>query len=227
MKKNQLKNLKLILLIINQKAQKLLEQYKLIFEKMQSNVIYPYRYNKSDRILQGDIFTDVEIPIVNNKQLKFIKSPYLIVLTQDCDLNQDFNSRTDIQKINFDESEKEPSSFNNRMIPSILLCPAYPADKLREGNHLEILDIEMSRIKKKSSDWKRITQNETPRYHYLKKYEKIGLPDLVLDFKRYYTLSQEYLYSIRENTYHISLNELYREDLSTRFCNYLSRIGLP
>ena len=114
------------------------------------------------------------------------------------------------------------------MMPSILLSPAYPADKLREGIHLEFIGMDMSKIgKTKSSNWRKIIQNETPRYHYLDKFDEIGLIDLVIDFKRYYTLPRQYLYSIREDSYLISLNELYREDLSNRFSNYLSRIGLP
>ena len=55
---------------------------------MESNIKNVYRKNNSKRILQGDLLTGVEIPIIENKQLKFIKSDYNIILTQDCDLRQ-------------------------------------------------------------------------------------------------------------------------------------------
>lgn len=86
----------------------------------------------------------------------------------------------------------------------------------------------MSKISKPGkTPWKKICQNETPRYHYLNRYEPFEIPDLVLDFKRYYTVSREYLYDIYNEVYLASLGGLYREDLSQRFANYLSRIGLP
>lgn len=133
-----------------------------------------------------------------------------------------------MKSINFDESDKKISSFYNKMIPSILLSPAYPSDSLREGNHLNFLDLEMTKIgKKKDTRWKILVQNETPRYHYLLESNDLEVPSLVLDFKRYYTLSRKYLYSIYKDVYYLSLKELYREDLSDRFFNFQSRIGLP
>ena len=86
----------------------------------------------------------------------------------------------------------------------------------------------MSRIgKTKSTSWKTLKHNDNPRYHFLNKSELTDLPELVIDFKRYYSVSRDYLYEIYNNCYSISLNELYREDLSNRFFNFQSRIGLP
>ena len=50
-------------------------------------------YKKSDpnKISQGDLLINVKIPIFN-KKLDIIRSPYQIVLSQDCDLNQDFDA---------------------------------------------------------------------------------------------------------------------------------------
>lgn len=193
---------------------------------MEQKDIY-YKKSDSHKISQGDLLTDVKIPIFN-KTLDVISSPYLIVLSQDCDLNQDFDAHTQIKTINFDESPKKISSFHNKMIPSILLVPAYPEDNLREGTHLNFLDLEMSKIgKKKDTRWKILVQNETPRYHYLKGSQDFDIPNLVLDFKRYYSLSRDYLYSVYEECYSLSLKTLYREDLSNRFFNFQSRIGLP
>lgn len=191
---------------------------------MESNIKSIYRKNESNRILQGDILNNVKIPIYDG-QLKIIESGHLVILTQDCDLNQDYNSHEDILEI---DANKDISSFYNKMLPSILLCPAYPADQLREGIHLQFLDMPMSKISKPSrTPWKNILKNETPRYHFLEQCDAFGISDMVLDFKRHYSLSRDYLYSIYNQCYCISLNELYREDLSNRFYNYHSRIGLP
>lgn len=150
----------------------------------------------------------------------------MIVLSQDCDLNQDYNARNESKCI--DGNLDKLQSLNNKFLPSVLLCPAYPADQLREGIHLQFLNLPMSKISKPGkTPWKKICQNETPRYHYLNRYEHFEIPDLVLDFKRYYTVSREYLYDIYNEVYLASLGGLYREDLSQRFANYLSRIGLP
>ena len=186
-----------------------------------------YKKNNPLRISQGDLLTNVKIPILK-KELDIVISPYLIVLSQDCDLNQDFDAHNQIKTINFDESNKKISSFYNKMIPSIVVVPAYPADNLREGTHLNFLDLEMTKIgKEKDTRWKILIQNETPRYHYLEGSENLDIINLALDFKRYYTLSREYLYSVFPECYFLSLKELYREDLSHRFFNFQSRIGLP
>ena len=193
---------------------------------MKSNIGSMYYRKNTNRIIQGDIFKDIKIPIYEGR-LNIVESGFLVVLSQDCDLNQDYYSRIEMLEINFDESDKKISSFNNRRIPSILVCPAYPANQVLQGTHLNFLGIEMSKIgKEKDTRWKLITQNEIPRYHYLKSGE-FNTSNLVIDFKRYYTISRDYLYSVSKDSYMCSLNELYRERLSQRFVNYLSRIGLP
>lgn len=192
---------------------------------MKSNINSQYRLNNGERILQGDILKDINIPIFDG-ELNIIKSEYAVIISQDCDLNQDFSSNEQYLKEN--PSDEKKSHLNNKMIPSILVCPAYPAEQLREGNHLSFMDISMSRISSpKKTPWKNIIQNETPRYHYLDSSTEFNVPALVIDFKRYYSLSRDYLYAAYSNCYFISLNELYREDLSNRFHHYHSRIGLP
>ena len=192
---------------------------------MKSNINSQYRKNNTERILQGDILKDVDIPIFNG-ELNIIKSDYNVIISQDCDLNQDFNSKEKYLSHNIKNGND--SSLNNKMSPSILLCPAYPAELLRDGNHLSFLGISMTKISPpKKTPWKNIVKNETPRYHYLEESTEFNIPELVLDFKRHYSLSRDYLYSIYCECYYISLNELYREDLSNRFHHYHSRIGLP
>ena len=193
---------------------------------MKSSITTYYRKNNTERVLQGDILKDISIPIFKDS-LEMVDVEYCAVLSQDCDLNQDYNAQKAYREQDFDGNSMNNPSLNGKIIPSILLCPAYPAEQLRTGTHLQHLNIPMNQISKpKQTLWRKIEQNEIPRYHHLEGME-IFESDLVLDFKRYYCVSRDYFYSIYPKHYFISLNELYREDLSLRFSNYQSRIGLP
>ncbi len=139
-------------------------------------------------------------------------STYWIVMSQDCDLNQDFNQR------------KETKTRDSKNIRSILICPAYPARKFYSGQHIPGWALETFNDKKVK---KIIRNDEYKRYHYLKGDEDLGVPELVIDFKHFYTIPVEVAYRQRSNAYLVTLNELHREDLSHRFSHFLSRIGLP
>ena len=189
---------------------------------MKSKINSIYRVNNTQRVLQGDVLTNIDIPIYDD-ELHLINMEYGVILSQDCDLNQDYNSRKEITDVS---NDKDNLSLNNKMIPSILICPAYLAEQLRKGTHLKSLNQPMVKISNsKKTPWKKIMQNETPHYHFLNKSDEFEIPELVLDFKRYYSVSREYLYSIYPEKYLISLNELYREDLTNRFHHYHSPIS--
>lgn len=67
--------------------------------------------------------------------------------------------------------------------------------------------------------------NQNPRYHYLK-FKEDDKPELIVDFKHFFTVNRDFLYKqLNKRLY--SLDDLFRENLSLRFCNYVSRIGLP
>lgn len=217
---------------------------------MKSNVTSMYRHHKSLKINQGDIFRDLNIitEYYNNdssldvnefniEDVKQFKFPYFVVLSQACDLDKDYDS---FQKYVYYNEKYDLGSLNNipnndlqsiysmydKLLPSILLCPAFPATSLREGEHLKNYDnYILNRIN--SKDWDKVKKNNMSRYHFLKEDLDFQIPNLVIDFKRYYTVPTSYLYSSFDELYLSSLNELYREHLSQRFTNYLSRIGLP
>ncbi|MBT4121879.1 hypothetical protein HOE31_02935 [bacterium] len=179
--------------------------------------------SNSERICQGDILEDIEYlsPIRNKNDIiinKFIL-PYIVVLTQDCDLKQDYGTRNDTT-----------SQDNDKFLKSLLVCPGYIAKQVKQGTHLESLNLKMGYLG--SDIWKRVTRNEDKRYHYLEGRKKVGeelvdIEDIVLDFKHYYTIPWETMYEHHKDKYLISLDKLYREDLSHRFSHFLSRIGLP
>jgi hypothetical protein len=181
--------------------------------------MYKHETDKT-KILQGDIFNNFDyigwVEEVDGKIVDIVKIqiPFFVVLTQICDLEQDFNDRTNS---NIEKKDKQ--------IQSILVCPAYLAQSVKCGQHLLNLGLTMESYN--SDNWRLITTNQNKRYHFLKNEKTLGIPDLVIDFKQYYTIPVQVLYKVLKKHYVGSLEDLFREDLSHRFAHYLSRIGLP
>ncbi|MDR3223566.1 MAG: hypothetical protein LBT66_07555 [Methanobrevibacter sp.] len=208
---------------------------------MKSKINSLYRFNINKRIFQGDIFTDMNMisyEVEENKKENKIEVnyekiifPYLIVVSQDCDLELDFNKRELIENNSLDNKESEKQSYD-KFLDSILVCPAFPSEDLKEGNHLKDMGRIIGNIPTKR--WKTVKNNDNPRYHYLDKGKikdndgnEVMIDSLAIDFKKYYTIPRNYLYYYKKDKYIASLNELIREDLSNRFAYFLSRIGLP
>lgn len=181
------------------------------------------RYEKHDcaRGCQGDIIRDAKIRgVVDGGTVEEIALPYVILLTQDCDLEQSVkNSMTD-------ESAGTVSK-NNQYLPNVLILPAFPGESVREGDHLkELFSITQDRIT--SDPWKRIRENNNDRYHFLPSCTAFQIPELIIDFKIYFSILYIELMKFYNNGGYLgTINELFRERLSQRFSNYLSRIGLP
>ena len=178
-----------------------------------------YRKHNADRIVQGDIlrevkFSDWDWDTEKNNVIIYEKNlPYVVILTQDCDLEQDFKYRTTTVK------------NNDKILQSILVCPAYGWEDFTKGDHLKDFELKMEVI---TSDKKKLIRTQqVPRFHYLEEDSESQTPALVIDFKHYYTLPVEFLRHIYIKHYVSSMNELFRESLSQRFSFYLSRIGLP
>lgn len=198
---------------------------------MISNINIYFKKENNKTINQGDIFEDIEIPYLIGDNLYFLKFPYIIIVSQDCDLTQDFNKRNFRIENPKNLTSKDKSAFD-KFLPSILVTPAFPADDLREGTHLsdifeEIYSFEKFHVNRiNSKSFKKIKNNEIPRYHFLEDSENFHIPELCVDFKQLYSLPRDYLYeNIKQ--YYCSLNVLFRENFSQRFYNFHSRIGLP
>lgn len=185
---------------------------------MKSKIESVFIKHSGKRICQGDILRDFEYIefVSNNKKTGTgIKKifPYLLVLSQDCDLESDH------------KNHMECKDNQDKYLISILVCPGYSAEELREGTHLKEYGLKMNRIN--SERWNNIKNNQNSRYHFLRGAQKLQIPNLIIDFKHYYTISRDVLYKNFNDFYLASINELFRESLSQRFTNYLSRIGLP
>jgi hypothetical protein len=137
--------------------------------------------------------------------------PFAVVMTQDCDLEQDFRARDGQNK-------------SDKRIPNVLFCQIITAEELRGGVGIT------------SDIWKRIRNNKDERYQFLQVVARgedshdEGLPELGVDFKRYFTMPTDEVYrriARGEAQRRCFLNSPYLEHFSSRFAYFLSRIALP
>lgn len=172
------------------------------------------------RVCQGDILRDIDVIDSYTKdasgEIEYdeLTLPYIVVMTQDCDLDKDFKNRSE------DNPEK-----HDKFLRTILVCPAYIASEFRDGNHLEDLKLKMEKWDTKR--FKQIKEQNNARYHFLDADQKLQVPELVIDFKHYYAVPRDTINRMHPEHYLVTVNQLFRESLSQRFSNYLSRIGLP
>ncbi len=174
---------------------------------------------KPERICQGDVLRDIfvinAVGAEEEATLQKTCLTYAVVMTQDCDLLHDYKARAGQLAI----------KNNDKFLPSILVCPAYQADAFIMGTHIQGWQMQEVRS---SDDKKKLRNNdEKNRLHYVDGDTAFGVPSLVVDFKHFYTIQRESLYAQWETCYLVTINELFRERLSQRFANYLSRFGLP
>lgn len=149
-----------------------------------------------------------------NLGVQFALHEFAIVLTQDCDLEQDFNVRS-------------VGNLSDKLLPNVLFCNLAKAEDLRGTPATTGINSDM---------WKRISQNKDERYHFLQAVDgscdaqQIGLPELGLDFKRYFTLPTDEIYHRIESgeaKRRCVLASPYLEHLSSRFAHFLCRVALP
>ena len=102
---------------------------------------------RTERINQGDIYRDIEyiesVDIINEEiEITKIIFPLVIVLTQDCDLQQVSAYRID---------DIESPNNDNRKLFSIIVAPLYNEEMFLSGEHLndnETILMKMTEIPK-------------------------------------------------------------------------------
>lgn len=181
------------------------------------------RRQRGGRVVQGDIISHVEhVEYVSVSggiiEVSKILFPLVVVLTQDCDLEQDFRFR-------WARAKKQPT--HDKYLLSVLVAPIYNADHVFRGEHLSELQLSMQAINPKKTEGNSLKNNERPRYHFLEFPPQVPVVPSVIDFKHYFSVNGEYLKKLKRDRFVCRLSPLFREDLSVRFASYLSRIGLP
>lgn len=182
-----------------------------------------YTASRSDGPLrQGEVLTDLEIKKLDvgsiqagtEDLLVAVTYPYVIVASQDCDLDQDY-------RIRCNESGTLPT------LPCVLLYEMFTAANLKSGR---------SDLNQGSLPWTNARQNKTERYHFLEAVPADrdavgeGLPELALDFKRYLTVPTDELYAritrgiLRRRC---RLSSPFLEHWSFRHAAFQCRVALP
>ena len=173
-----------------------------------------------DRISQCDIFHDITVVESmslngNEMEIRSISFPYVICLNQDCDLNSDKRDK-----------DQNPDGNKNCRLLHLIVAPLFNFTSFLEGNHWGELFDQSPAIKENKTEGKKIKNNEDPRYHYLHFNEESKLPDMIIDFKHFFTISTDVMYNSLDKRV-FALEELYREKICQRFAFFQSRIGLP
>lgn len=171
------------------------------------------------RINQCDIFHDIDIierieESNDGVLITYIHFPLVICLNQDCDLNSDNRDK-----------QKEGSNKDCQLL-HLIVAPLFNFDVFKQGEHWGNIFQTGQQYNPNRTDGKKIMNNEDPRFHFLHFEDGFKLPDMVVDFKHFYTINTDYLYQNIDKRV-CSLSELYREKLSQRYAYFLSRIGLP
>jgi len=178
------------------------------------------RLDYSDRIQQGDVYRNIEL--IERYEEKFdsifldkVRFPFVIVLTQDCDLEEDNRIRCG-------------GNQQDKLLLSVLVAPLYNEEHVFQGSHLSGIELSANAISKKDTEGRYLLQNQRLRYHYIGFPDTIDIPNSIIDFKHYFSVPiNQLLHAIDSKGYVCTIDTLFREQISIRFANFLSRIGLP
>ena len=182
--------------------------------------IFFYVKHDSPFLKQGEIINNlfelkllipqrITIDVNQGVQVEQSIHPYAIVVSQDCDIEQDYKARL----------HEVPE---DKLLTHLLFCALFTQEEIRRRNNL------------KADQWKRIRQNQDERYHYLVEAPIHGtedsLPELIADFKTTFSLRIEFV------SWSVSTNQAvrkggllspYLEDFMHRLYSFLGRVATP
>lgn len=193
---------------------------------MSVDLIYRASTRKS-ALRQGEILTgvvqykpqigNITTPESSSIPFQSIIHPYAIIVSQDCDLDWDYDARNGTQ---------EDKNKSHKLLNSILLCEVDTARSIKDDKSRQI----------NSAEWNYIKTNRHERYHFFQAIaseldlEQSGLPELTLDFKRVFGIDAENLYYQVTNDIakrRSILASPYLEHFSTRYHFFHQRVALP
>ena len=145
---------------------------------------------------------------------------FAVVISQDCDLEWDWDARQRGEQ----QDDREEKKRRNKFLSSILFCEAQSKNTLATERGYN------------SGERRKISKNELERYHSLNRLKiesaVLGdeMPDLIVDFKRCFSLRPEEVYLRLKNDElrrRFLLNHPYLHDFVTRFWYFQCRVALP
>ena len=190
-----------------------------------------------DLICQGDIFQDVKYSFIGSddeNELRIVEYsfPYAIILSQSCDITH------------YCKLVKSLNGKTSKIMMSILMCPIYNIESMKNCEHTSEIVSNLSAFNSKKIDSKiekdltsfctrvrEVAENDSHyRFHILnvlddhKKFELLS--NHVIDFKHYFCVPIVYLLSNIDNRI-CRLDTIFSEQITLKFSNYLSRVGIP
>lgn len=167
--------------------------------------------NPGDRLFMGEILSHVierQVTIAEEAfSLAEVEHPFAVIVSQDCDLEQDARARSDL--------DIDAKQRGNALVPHVLLLVASAAEHAR-GAAVS------------SKHWDRVKQNKDERFQFLCR-ASASVPALVIDFKRFFSFPTEELLRVigrGEVQRGPRLTTPYAEHLAVRFGFFIQRVGL-
>lgn len=171
---------------------------------------------------QGDIIKNVKINFFQSTGVILVEFPYVIILSQDCDLCWCFDS---LEKT-FDGTARD----HDKIMPNILVSPLYIFAQFRNGEHLSSYfghKMHIFSSKDTKEDIKSLRDNRNPRYHVFNFPTLTEIAESAMDFKHYYAMPPLDLLDQWKKNFVCSLLSPWKEHFNQRFIHYFARIGLP
>lgn len=145
--------------------------------------------------------------------VELVTHPFAVIVSQDCDLEQDYKARNGLHDVKPD-----------KILPSVLFCEVTTAEDICNTGGVT-----------GHKDRSLFSKNKLERYQYLQKIDptedgcREGLPELGIDFKKYFTIPADEVYKRITTTAkrRCFMKSPYLEHLSSRFCYFQMRIALP
>jgi hypothetical protein len=164
----------------------------------------------SGALRQGELVVDLKQGVLDIAALRdgrhivdTVTRSFALVVTQDCDLEQDYSS--------------------GKRVLSVLFCIAQTAEATRASSP-DFKSTGWKRVVQNKEMRFHFLQGPIPAEDNAAE----GLPDLVVDFKSYFALPRDEAYfRIEQLRRRCALVSPYVEHLSTRFAHYLARVALP
>lgn len=180
----------------------------------------------ADPIHQGDVFQDVKYSYIESEDESSVdiieyQFPMAIVISQACDVAF------------MDSLMSAHSGKPAKFMPSVLLCPIYERETAKSGAHLknafETLSIAFEEenifykndLKIAEKNWHYRLHNLTIEYN-----GNMIITNASVDFKHYFSVPISYLINNKKNRL-FRLGDVYAEQVTQKFSNYLSRVATP
>ena len=176
---------------------------------------------------QGELLLDLTehrafgLNDVGRLEYLIVSHAAVVIVSQDCDLEQDYALR-------FPPEQERPATeeieAHVNSLPQVLLCEAYGEGELR------------ARVASfGTKDWRRVVQNQNERYHCLPTGPvAVAVEDVVesiyIDFRKHFTVPTGFLYdriSVGGVTRRAVVPPFYSHQLMQRFYGYQARIAIP